>query len=137
MPRPAARALQNAQRARHGEPPIRPLVLTSKDRAGEAAFGRLGSACVRVWLCVLWWRACKREIWWRCQRCLGTAAAQEQVCLPCLPLCLDACPGCAVPAPALSIPAADVLLSLAAAHVTGMGPHVAGIVLTDAERGVG
>ncbi|EFN58138.1 hypothetical protein CHLNCDRAFT_141896 [Chlorella variabilis] len=55
---------RNAQRARHGEPPIRPLVLTSKDRA-------------------------------------------------------------------------DVLLSLAAAHVTGMGPHVAGIVLTDAERGVG
>lgn len=32
---------------------------------------------------------------------------------------------------------ADVLLSLTAAHVTGTGPHVAGIILTDAERGVG
>ena len=32
---------------------------------------------------------------------------------------------------------ADVLLSLAAANVTGTGPHVAGIVLTDAGRAVG
>ena len=32
---------------------------------------------------------------------------------------------------------ADVLLSLAAANVTGTGPHVAGIILTDAGRTVG
>ena len=32
---------------------------------------------------------------------------------------------------------ADVLLSLTAAHVTGTGPHVAGIILTDAGRTVG
>jgi BioD-like phosphotransacetylase family protein len=32
---------------------------------------------------------------------------------------------------------ADVLLSLTAAHVTGTGPHVAGIILTDAKESVG
>lgn len=32
---------------------------------------------------------------------------------------------------------ADVLLSLTAAHVTGTGPHVAGIILTDARETVG
>lgn len=36
----------------------------------------------------------------------------------------------------LSLPT-DVLLSLTAAHVTGTGPHVAGILLTDAKESVG
>lgn len=104
--------LQNRERARRGEPPSRPLVLTSKSRAGALAVSRPGlSALIGpgrvVWLDV------------RCSRCPSIPAA-----LLSLASWPHICP-------------ADVLLSLTAAHVTGTGPHVAGIILTDSKESVG
>jgi hypothetical protein len=142
--------LQNEQRTRHGEPPIRPLVLTAKDRAGEPprvlpwyAPAGLPAMCLATQTLVGGVLAANRLCWhgWLAQQEVAAA------CHPCTSravqpaahrLCKRYAYSCTLIARLHTLlTRADVLLSLAAAHVTGTGPHVAGIVLTDAERGVG
>jgi hypothetical protein len=125
---------RNARLARHGEKPSRPLVLTTKDRAG--GWGCAGRDCLAA-ACPLNrvaapvpWQALRSRPRWASTCCCRPSGGP-------LPLPLSHPPTDSQPHVFNTHMHADVLLSLTAAHVTGTGPHVAGIILTDAERGVG